>query len=228
MQLVGILSSCHRSRRNLSGSVTLNLNISVPGKGVTRKGVKVSEEIFARQFNEALVHQVVVAYMAGGRQGTRAQKNRAEAHGGGRKPWRQKGTGRARAGTIRSPIWRGGGRTFAVKPQDHAQKVNKKMYRGAMQSLLSELIRQKRIVVVEEFVPETPKTKETVDKLKELELESVLIVVEDPSENLLLGTRNLKHVEVVEINQIDPVSLLGFENVLFTVAALKKTEEILA
>jgi|TARA_B100001964_G_C14249200_1_gene609005 large subunit ribosomal protein L4 len=206
----------------------VNLNISVPGKGVTRKGVKVSEEIFARQFNEALVHQVVVAYMAGGRQGTRAQKNRSEAHGGGRKPWRQKGTGRARAGTIRSPIWRGGGKTFAAKPQDHAQKVNKKMYRGAMQSLLSELIRQKRIIVVEEFVPETPKTKETVDKLKELELENVLIVVDEPNANLLLGTRNLKHVEVVEINQIDPVSLLGFENVLFTVAALKKTEEILA
>ncbi len=206
----------------------MNLNISVPGKGVTRKGVKVSEEIFARQFNEALVHQVVVAYMAGGRQGTRAQKNRSEAHGGGRKPWRQKGTGRARAGTIRSPIWRGGGKTFAAKPQDHAQKVNKKMYRGAMQSLLSELIRQKRIIVVEEFVPETPKTKETVDKLKELELENVLIVVDEPNANLLLGTRNLKHVEVVEINQIDPVSLLGFENVLFTVAALKKTEEILA
>ncbi|HJN51747.1 MAG: 50S ribosomal protein L4 [Pseudomonadales bacterium] len=200
----------------------------MPGKGVTRKGVKVSEEIFARQFNEALVHQVVVAYMAGGRQGTRAQKNRSEAHGGGRKPWRQKGTGRARAGTIRSPIWRGGGKTFAAKPQDHAQKVNKKMYRGAMQSLLSELIRQKRIIVVEEFVPETPKTKETVDKLKELELENVLIVVDEPNANLLLGTRNLKHVEVVEINQIDPVSLLGFENVLFTVAALKKTEEILA
>ena len=206
----------------------MNLNISVPGKGVTRKGVKVSEEIFARQFNEALVHQVVVAYMAGGRQGTRAQKNRSEAHGGGRKPWRQKGTGRARAGTIRSPIWRGGGKTFAAKPQDHAQKVNKKMYRGAMQSLLSELIRQKRIIVVEEFVPETPKTKETVDKLKELELENVLIVVDEPNANLLLGTRNLKHVEVVENNQIDPVSFLGFENVLFTVAALKKTEEILA
>ena len=206
----------------------MNLNISVPGKGDTGKGVKVSEEIFARQFNEALVHQVVVAYLAGARQGTRAQKTRSEARGGGRKPWRQKGTGRARAGTIRSPIWRGGGNTFAAKPQDHAQKVNRKMYRGAMQSLLSELIRQKRIIVVEDFVPETPKTKETVSKLKELELENVLIVLEELNENLLLGTRNLKNVEVVEIHQIDPVSLLGFEKVLFTVAALKKTEEMLA
>jgi len=206
----------------------LNLNISVPGKGVTRKGVKVSEEIFARQFNEALVHQVVVAYLAGGRQGTRAQKSRSEAHGGGRKPWRQKGTGRARAGTIRSPIWRGGGKTFAAKPQDHAQKVNRKMYRGAMQSLLSELIRQKRIIIVEEFSPETPKTKETVSKLKELELENVLIVVEAVDQNLSLATRNLKHVEVVEINQIDPVSLIGSEKVLFTVGALKKAEEMLA
>ena len=206
----------------------MNLNISVPGKGDTGKGVKVSEEIFARQFNEALVHQVVVAYLAGARQGTRAQKTRSEARGGGRKPWRQKGTGRARAGTIRSPIWRGGGNTFAAKPQDHAKKVNRKMYRGAMQSLLSELIRQKRIIVVEDFVPETPKTKETVSKLKELELENVLIVLEELNENLLLGTRNLKNVEVVEIHQIDPVSLLGFEKVLFTVAALKKTEEMLA
>lgn len=206
----------------------MNLNISVPGKGVTGKGVQVSEEIFARQFNEALVHQVVVAYLAGGRQGTRAQKTRSEVQGGGRKPFRQKGTGRARAGTIRSPIWRGGGITFAAKPQDHSQKVNRKMYRGAMQSLLSELIRQKRIIVVEEFVPDTPKTKEMVSKLKELELDSVLIVVEELNQNLLLGTRNLRHVEVVEIDQIDPVSLLGFENVLFTVAALKKTEEMLA
>jgi large subunit ribosomal protein L4 len=205
----------------------LNLNISVPGKGDTGKGVNVSEEIFARQFNEALVHQVVVAYLAGARQGTRAQKSRSEARGGGRKPWRQKGTGRARAGTIRSPIWRGGGITFAAKPQDHAQKVNRKMYRGAMQSLLSELIRQKRVIVVEDFVPETPKTKETVSKLKELELENVLIVLEELNENLLLGTRNLRNVEVVEIHQIDPVSLLGFEKVLFTVGALKKTEEML-
>lgn len=205
----------------------MNLNISIPGKGATGKGVQLSEEIFARQFNEALVHQVVVAYLAGARQGSRAQKNRSEAHGGGRKPWRQKGTGRARAGSIRSPIWRGGGKTFAAKPQDHTQKVNKKMYRRTMRSILSELIRQNRIVVVEEFVPETPKTKETVDKLKELALDNVLIVVEELNENLLLGTRNLKHVEVVEINRINPVSLLGFKNVLFTVAALKKTEEML-
>jgi len=205
----------------------LNLNISVPGKGITDKGVEVSEQTFARQFNDALVHQVVVAYMAGGRQGTKAQKTRSEVNGGGRKPWRQKGTGRARAGTIRSPIWRGGGNAFAAKPRDFSQKVNKKMFRGAMRSILSELVRQDRLVVVEDFASESHKTKEVASKLSGLSLSNVLIVVEEFNENLFLGARNIKHVEVVEVNSINPVNLIGYEKVLFTVAALKKTEELL-
>ena len=205
----------------------MNLNISVPGKGVSDKGIEVSEQTFARQFNDALVHQVVVAYMAGGRQGTRAQKTRSEVSGGGRKPWRQKGTGRARSGTTRSPIWRGGGVTFAAKPRDFSQKVNKKMFRAAMRSILSELVRQDRLVVVEDFAAESHKTKEVVNKLNDLALSNVLIVVEEFSENLFLGARNIKHVEVVEVNSINPVNLIGYEKVLFTVAALKKAEEML-
>jgi large subunit ribosomal protein L4 len=155
----------------------LNLNISEPGKGVSDRAVDVSETTFGRQFNEALVHQVVTAYLSGARQGTRAQKTRSEVNGGGRKPFRQKGTGRARAGTIRSPIWRGGGQTFAAKTQDFSQKVNRKMYRGAMQSILSELIRQDRLIVTEDFSVEVPKTKEVQARLKSLELTNVLIVV---------------------------------------------------
>ncbi len=205
----------------------MNLNISVPGKGVSDKGIEVSEQTFARQFNDALVHQVVVAYMAGGRQGTRAQKTRSEVSGGGRKPWRQKGTGRARAGTSRSPIWRGGGVTFAAKPRDFSQKVNKKMFRAAMRSILSELVRQDRLVVVEDFAAESHKTRDVVNKLNDLALSNVLIVVEEFSENLFLGARNIKHVEVVEVNSINPVNLIGYEKVLFTVAALKKAEEML-
>jgi large subunit ribosomal protein L4 len=205
----------------------LNLNISVPGKGVSDKGIEVSEQTFARQFNDALVHQVVVAYMAGGRQGTRAQKTRSEVNGGGRKPWRQKGTGRARAGTTRSPIWRGGGVTFAAKTRDFSQKVNKKMFRAAMRSILSELVRQDRLVVVEDFAAESHKTKEVVNKLNDLALSNVLIVVEEFNENLFLGARNIKHVEVVEVKSINPVNLIGYEKVLFTVASLKKAEEML-
>ena len=205
----------------------MNLNIYVPGKGVSKKSVEVSEETFARQFNDALVHQVVVAYLAGGRQGTRAQKTRSEVNGGGRKPWRQKGTGRARAGTIRSPIWRGGGRTFAAKTRDFSQKINKKMFRGAMRSILSELVRQDRLVVVDEFSTESHKTKEVATQLSNLELSNVIIVVEEISENLYLGARNLKNVEVVDVSSINPVNLMGYEKVLFTVAALKKAEESL-
>jgi len=205
----------------------LNLNISEPGKGITDKAVDVSETTFGRQFNEALVHQVVVAYMAGGRQGTKAQKTRSEANGGGKKPWRQKGTGRARSGTIRSPIWRGGGVTFAAKPRDFSQKVNKKMYRGAMQSILSELIRQDRLVIAEDFSVEAPKTKEVSERLKQLNLENVLIVVEELDENLYLSTRNLRNVDVIDVQGVNPVNLIGFEKVLFTVGALKKAEEML-
>ena len=201
------------------------MNLNIAGAD---KAVDVSPTTFARDFNESLVHQVVVAYLAGARAGTRAQKTRSEVNGGGRKPWRQKGTGRARAGTIRSPIWRGGGVTFAAKPQDHSQKVNKKMYRAAMQSILSELVRQERLVVVEDFSVEAPKTKEVVGKLKALELANVLIVTESADDNLSLSARNLKGVGVVEAGQVNPVDLIGFDKVLVTVPALRKLEGLFA
>lgn len=206
----------------------MNLNISEPGKGVSDRAVELSEATFGRQFNEALVHQVVVAYMAGARQGTRAQKTRSEVNGGGKKPYRQKGTGRARAGTIRSPIWRGGGVTFANKTQDFSHKVNRKMYRGAMQSILSELIRQDRLIVTEDFAVDSPKTKQVQARLNELALDNVLIVVEDVDDNLYLGTRNLRNVDVIDVQGVNPVNLIGFDKVLFTVGALKKAEELLA
>ncbi|MBV1878844.1 MAG: 50S ribosomal protein L4 [Pseudomonadales bacterium] len=192
------------------------------------RAIDVSESTFGRQYNEALVHQVVIAFMAGARQGTRAQKTRAEVSGGGRKPFRQKGTGRARAGTIRSPIWRGGGQTFASKGQDFSQKVNRKMYRGAMRSILSELIRQERLVVAEQFSVDAPKTKQVQAQLKDFELANVLVVVEEVDENLFLGARNLRNVEVIDVQGVNPVNLIGFEKVLFTVGALKKAEEMLA
>ncbi|GAC20503.1 50S ribosomal protein L4 [Paraglaciecola arctica] len=193
-----------------------------------KSALEVSEATFGRDFNEALVHQVVVAFGAGARQGSKAQKTRSEVRGGGAKPWRQKGTGRARAGTIRSPIWRSGGVTFAAKPQDHSQKVNKKMYRGAIQSILSELVRQERLIVVEKFAVETPKTKELISKLKELELKDVLIVTSEVDENLFLSARNLYKVDVRDVQGIDPVSLIAFEKVLMTADAVKQLEESLA
>lgn len=190
--------------------------------------LEVSEATFGREFNEALVHQVVVAYAAGARQGTRAQLTRSEVSGGGKKPWRQKGTGRARAGTIRSPIWRSGGVTFAAKPQDHSQKVNKKMYRGAIKSILSELVRQDRLIVVENFSVDAPKTKELASKLKELELKDVLIVTKEVDENLFLASRNLYKVDVRDVQGIDPVSLIAFDKVLITADAVKQLEEALS
>ncbi len=193
-----------------------------------KSALEVNPTIFGREFNEALVHQVVVAFAAAARQGTRAQMTRSEVSGGGKKPWRQKGTGRARAGSIRSPIWRGGGVTFAAKPQDHSQKVNKKMYRGALRSILSELIRQDRLVVVEKFGVETPKTKELLTKLKALELQDVLIVAEEVDENLFLAARNLYKVDVRDVAGIDPVSLVAFDKVLITAGAVKQLEERLA
>ena len=201
----------------------MNLNLATSGGSV-----EVSEAAFGREFNEALVNQVVVAHMAGARQGTRAQKTRAEVSGGGRKPWRQKGTGRARAGSIRSPLWRGGGKTFAARPQDHSQKVNRKMYRGALQCILSELIRQDRLVVCDTFAVEAPKTKGLLAKLKDLDLRSVLIVAEEVDENLYLASRNLKDVEARDVQAVDPVSLISHDKVLITVGALKKLEEALA
>ena len=190
--------------------------------------LEVAEAVFARGFNEALVHQVVNAQLAAARSGARAQKSRAERRGGGRKPWRQKGGGRARAGTIRSPIWRGGGVTFAAKPQNHAQKVNRKMYRGAMRCILSELARQERLVAVEDFAVDAPKTRALLDKLKSLHLQEVLIVVGEADENLQLAARNLRGVEVCVPSEVDPVRLIRFEKVLMTVAALGQLQEALA
>jgi large subunit ribosomal protein L4 len=166
--------------------------------------------------------------MSGARQGSRAQKTRAEVSGGGRKPWRQKGTGRARAGSIRSPLWRGGGKVFAARPQDHSQKVNRRMYRGAMRCILSELIRQGRLVVCESFALELPRTKGLLARLKELDLRDVLIVAEEIDQNLYLASRNLKDVDVADVSALDPVSLISHEKVLVTVGALKKLEEALA
>ncbi|MDP0560946.1 MAG: 50S ribosomal protein L4 [Candidatus Endonucleobacter sp. (ex Gigantidas childressi)] len=189
--------------------------------------IQVSHLTFDAKFNEPLIHQAVVAFLAGGRQGTRAQKSRSEVRGGGRKPWRQKGTGRARAGTIRSPIWRGGGTTFAAKPQNHTQKLNKKMYRGALRSILSELVRQERLIVVDQFVIDTPKTKEMVTKLKDWSAKSALMVGVEVDRNLYLATRNIPHVDVCDVQGVDPVSLVSSEKVIMTVAAIKKFEEIL-
>ena len=201
----------------------MNLNLVTSGGSV-----EVSEAAFGREYNESLVHQVVVAHLAGSRQGSRAQKTRSEVSGGGRKPWRQKGTGRARAGSIRSPIWRGGGVTFAAKPQDHSQKVNRKMYRGALQCIFSELVRQGRLVVCDAFDVEAPKTRQLLGKLKEMDLRNVLIVAEEVNENLYLAARNLKDVDVRDCSGIDPVSLISHEKVLITLGALKKVEEALA
>ena len=201
----------------------MNLNLAADGGSV-----EVSDAAFGREFNEALVHQVVVAHLAGARQGSRAQKSRSDVRGGGRKPFRQKGTGRARAGTIRSPIWRSGGVTFAAKPQDHATKVNRKMYRGALRCIASELIRQERLVAVESFNVDAPKTKALLDQLKTLDLTSVLIITEDVDQNLYLAARNVKGVDVCDVQALDPVNLISHDKVLVTVGALKKLEEALA
>ena len=190
--------------------------------------VEVSDQTFGREFNEALIHQVVTAYLAGARQGTRAQKTRSEVSGGGRKPWRQKGTGRARAGTTRSPIWRSGGVTFAAKPQNFSQKVNMKMYRAAMRSIWSELVRQGRLVITDDLSIDAPKTQALVAKLSALELTNVLIVAGEVTDALYLSARNLPHVDVRDVDAIDPVSLISFEKVLVTVDALKAIEEQLA
>lgn len=191
------------------------------------QAIDVCERTFGSAFNETLVHQAVVAYMAGGRQGSKKQKTRAEVSGGGKKPWRQKGTGRARSGSIRNPIWRGGGVAFAARPQDHSQKLNKKMYRAAMRSILSELVRQDRLVVVEDLSVTAPKTKELLGKLNTLGLNDVLIVSEAIEENLYLAARNIPHVDVRDVQATDPVSLIAYDKVLMTVSAIKKFEEML-
>lgn len=200
------------------------MKLKMQGSG----SVDVLESAFGVEFNEALVHQVVTAYLAGGRAGTKAQKNRASARGGGTKPWRQKGTGRARAGTIRSPIWVGGGRTFAAKPRDFEQKVNKKMYRAALRSVMSELVRQDRLVIVKDLELEAPKTRLLANKLKELDLESVLILNEAFDERVFLAARNLPDVGICDAASIDPVVLIRFDKVLVTLPALKLIEEHLS
>ena len=205
----------------------MELRVVKPGNKAAGT-VAVSEANFAREYNESLVHQVVTAYLSGARQGTRAQKTRSEVAGGGKKPWRQKGTGRARAGTIRSPIWRSGGVTFAAKPQDHSQKVNRKMYRAAMRSILSELARTDRLMIVETLDVEQPKTKLLVEALKGYGVDNVLIVADSVDKNLYLASRNLHKVDVRDVEGADPVSLIAYEKVMITVDAIKKFEETLA
>jgi large subunit ribosomal protein L4 len=201
------------------------MELKLHKSGKKRAGtVKVSDAVFAADFNEPLIHQVLAAFMAGARSGTKAQKSRAEVRGGGRKPWRQKGLGRARAGTIRSPIWRGGGVTFAAKSRDHTMKVNKKMYRGAIRAILSELVRQERLVCIDEFNVEEAKTRAVLNKLKDLGLNKVLIISDDVSEYLYLGVRNIPCVEVIDTAEIEPYTLIGFEKVLMTKGALEKVE----
>tara|TARA_B100000029_G_scaffold99020_1_gene89248 strand:- start:239 stop:856 length:618 start_codon:yes stop_codon:yes gene_type:complete len=205
----------------------MKLKIEKSGKKQSST-MSVSDSVFAADFNEPLIHQVLVSYMAGSRSGTKSQKSRSEVRGGGRKPWRQKGTGRARAGTIRSPLWRGGGVTFAAKPRDYSKKVNRKMFRGAMRSILSELIRQKRFICVDEFEVTESKTKLVKDKLNKLGLKEALIITEGLSENLYLGVRNIPKVDVMDSNEINPYSLVGFEKILITQAAVEKVEEWLS
>ena len=195
--------------------------------GDSSTNVSLSDNVFAKDFNEDLVHQVVTAYMAASRAGTKAQKNRSDVRGGGAKPWRQKGTGRARSGTIRSPIWRGGGNAFAAVPRNFEQKVNKKMRRAAVCSILSELARQERLVIVDEIKQDTPKTKELNTKLESLGLSNVLVVTEDYSENLYLSARNIANVDTMTVGNISPVSLIAHEKVLISLNAVKKIEEIL-
>src|SRR5690606_29390713 len=205
----------------------MDLQVVLPGNKAASEVVSVSDDAFGKEFNESLVHQVVVTYLAGGRQGSVKQLTRAEVRGGGRKPHRQKGTGRARAGSTRSPLWRGGGKTFAAVPQDHSKKINKKMYRGAMRCIIPELIRQDRLLVVDDFQVDNHKTKELLSKLSESDLQNVLIVSDQIDKMLYLAARNLHSVEVLDADGVDPVSLIGFDKVLVTVPALKKLEGLL-
>ena len=200
------------------------MELQLQGSG----SVKVSDETFGQEFKESLIHQVVTACLAGARAGTVQQKSRSQVSGGGIKPWRQKGTGRARSGTIRSPIWVGGGTTFAARPRDYTQKINRKMYRAAMRSILSELVRQERLVAVDTFGVDAPKTKQLAGKLAELGLSNVLIVTDEADDNLYLAARNLPKVAVCDAASADPVSLVGFDKLLMTKGAVEKIEERLS
>ena len=205
----------------------MELSIVKPGNE-DAGALSVSAANFDREYNEDLVHQVVTSYLAGARQGTRAQKSRADVRGGGRKPWRQKGTGRARAGTIRSPIWRSGGVTFAARPQDHSVKVNRNRYRAALKTIMSELARQGRLLVVETLDVDAPKTRLLVEHLAAYGVSSALLLADEVSENLYLASRNLQKVDVRDVQSMDPVSLLAHDKVMVTVEAVKKIEEMLA
>ena len=200
------------------------MQLDVHHSGKKKAAIEVADNIFAAEFNEPLIHQVVTAYMAGARSGTKAQKSRSDVRGGGRKPWRQKGLGRARAGTIRSPIWRGGGVTFAARPRKYTQKVNRKMYRSALCSILSELVRQGRLVLVEEFSMEQPKTRLLKEKLEKMDFNEVLIVVSEVTDNLYLASRNLPQVEVISVDEINPFSLIAFDKVLMSKDVIEKLQ----
>jgi large subunit ribosomal protein L4 len=206
----------------------VELNLTTATGKASSKSVSVSDDIFGREFNEGLVHQVVTAYLAGGRAGTKAQKNRSDVRGGGAKPFAQKGTGRARAGTIRSPLWRSGGTTFAARPQDWTQKVNRKMYSGAIKNILSELVRQERLVVVDKFEPAERKTKAMAETLGKLGLTNALIVTEELNENLYYSVRNIPQIDAIDVEGVNPVNLIRYEKILITQGALKKIEESLS
>lgn len=205
----------------------MDLSVYSGATGAPTGSISVADEVFGSEYNEALIHQVVTAYLAGARAGTKAQKSRAEVSGGGAKPWRQKGTGRARAGSTRSPLWRKGGVTFAQSPRDYAQKVNRKMYRGALRSILSELVRQGRLRVVDALAVETAKTKVLLAKLKNLGLQQALIVTDTLDEKLYLAGRNLASIAIMDVAAVDPVSLVNFDKVVFTEAALSRLEGML-
>ena len=201
------------------------MKIDLLTKSTKKAGITISDDTFGKDFNESLVHQAVVSYMAGSRQGSHKQKTRSEVRGGGKKPYRQKGTGRARAGTIRSPLWRGGGVTFAARPRDYSKKLNKKMYRAAIKSIFSELVRQNRLVAIEKPVLEKPKTKEIASFLNQFSLSKVLIITDELDINLYLSARNIPNVDVITVREINPVSLLKPQKVAVTSEALKQIEE---
>ena len=205
----------------------MDLNIQAGDNGATET-MQVLDSVFATEFNETLVHQVVTAYMAGARSGTKAQKTRSDVRGGGAKPFSQKGTGRARAGTSRSPIWRSGGVTFAARPRNYSQKVNRKMYRSALRSILSELLRQERLIAVDDFTVAAPKTKELAAKLQNMQLTEALIIAVNPDENLFLASRNLRNIDVRDVTEIEPVSLVAYDKVVITKSALEQLGERLA
>lgn len=204
------------------------MDLTIQAAGGAAGTQEVPDEIFAAKYNEALIHQIVTAYMAAARSGTKAQKTRSDVSGGGAKPWRQKGTGRARAGTSRSPIWRSGGVTFAARPRSYVQKVNRKMYRGAMRSIFSELIRQERLVVVPDFTVSAPKTREFLEKVNALGLQGAMVVLDHLDENVYLAARNVPKYDVFEVSEINPVDLVAYDKVLVTQAALNKIGEQLA